>query len=212
MALTSLTTFATTRPTRTARTGDLALPDRLAGRLGDGHQGCVRPSGSADDFVAVDERGLAIAPHGDGPAELLREADLPHDLAVLDLEAGEVAAHAEDVEPIAVHRGGAARTFLRLRHALLVRRPEGRRPDLLAVRLGQGPDDLVAAAFAHPVDPPTRDGRGRVAAAQSLGFPREGRTVLAPFLEEAGFLGDCRPIGPLPLGPVVGEDRGPGQQ
>ena len=170
----------------------LALPDRLAGHLVEGHQGRVRAAGGADDLVAVDERRLAVTPHRRDAAEVLRQADLPEDLAVLDLKARQVAAHAQDVEPFAVDRRRAARTFLGLGHALLERRPEARHPQLLAVRLDKRPDDLVVAAVAHAEDSAAGDGRAlspppSPLTFQASGGPSLGHSLRRPFSLETAF-------------------------
>src|SRR5207247_931443 len=108
-------------------------------------------------------------------------------------------------------RRRAGRTFLGLRHTLLEGRPKAGHPQLLAVRLGQRPDDLVVAPVAHAEDASAGDRRGAVATPQSLGLPGERRPVLGPLLEEAFLLGDGVPIGTLPLRPVVGAGWRSGQ-
>src|SRR5437762_1797401 len=139
-----------------------------------------------------------------GAAEVLCEAEPPEDVAVLHLEAGQVTAHAQDVEPFSVDRRRAGRTFLGLRHTLLEGRPKAGHRHLLAVLLVQYPDDFVISPIGHPEDAARGDRRGAVPAAEPLGLPGERRAVLRPLLEEAFLLGDAVPVGALPLWPVVG--------
>jgi hypothetical protein len=165
------------RVSRPGAAGHLALPDRLAGRLVEGHEGRVLTAGRADQPVAVHERRFAVTPHRGAAAKVARQAALPDDLAVPGLEAGQFAAHPQDVNPVAVHRRRTSRAFLRLRHALPGDRPEGCRPQFLAVRLGQGPEDLTTSPTAHAEDPPAGDGRGAVAAAEPRGLLGERRAA-----------------------------------
>ena len=161
-------------------------------------------AGGADDLITINERRFAVTPHWYAPAKIARQAALPKDLAVSDLQASQVTAHAQDIEQFTIDRGRAPRPLCSLRHALLGSRPKARHPQRLAIRLGQGPNDFVIAAIAHAEDPPGGDGRTAVAAAESLDFPGERWAIFRPFLEEAALLGDGVPVGALPLRPIEG--------
>jgi hypothetical protein len=68
----------------------------------------------------------------------------------------------------------------------------------------EGTAAVEDVAIAHAEDPPSRNGRSAITAAESLDPPGEGWALFRPFLEEAAFLGDGVPVGALPLRPIEG--------
>src|SRR6185437_6884039 len=92
---------------------------------------------------------------------------------------------------------------------LAIGRGDFRRPEFLAGRFVQGPNDLVVAAIAHAEDTAGRDGRRTVAAAERVEFPEQRRSFLGPFFQQARLARDGGAILALPLRPVeVPRSRG----
>src|SRR5205085_1911283 len=98
----------------------------------EGQQGRIVAAGGADDLIPVHEWRFAVTPGWYAPAKIARQAALPQDLAVSDLQARQVAGQAQDIEPFPIDRRGAARTFFSLRHELWVACSEARGPQFLA--------------------------------------------------------------------------------
>ena len=117
----------------------------------------------------------------------MRQAAPPEDLAVFGLQARQIAALAEDIEPVSIHCWRAPGSFFSLWHSLGQSRRETGGPQFLAVRLGQGPNEFIVATIAEAVNSPGGN-RGRaVAAADGLDLPGERWAVFRPLLEEAAF-------------------------
>src|SRR5262249_46227991 len=155
--------------------------DGGAGFLVQAQERRLPAAGGANEFVAVDERRLAVTPAADVTAKLFFQLLVPDLLAGCDLEADQVAADAKGVEQVAVHRRGAARAGV-LHFAA---RADGRGPEFLAVVGVQGDDVfqvfvLAVGTVAHREQPAGGDGRGAVAFAEVLHLPQEGRAVLGP--------------------------------
>jgi hypothetical protein len=127
---------------------------------------------------------------------------LPQDLAVFDLEACQITALANDVEPFAIDRRRASGALFSLRHSTLGSRSEGRHPQFLAIRLGQCPDDLVVIAIAHAEDLAGGDGWRAVAPAKPLDPPCKRWAFFWPRLKQSLLLGDRVAVGALPLRPI----------
>src|SRR5262249_31593472 len=150
----------------------------------------------ADELVAVDERGFAVAPPRHLSAEVLGEALRPDRLAALGVEAGEGAAGGQNVDLAAGHDGRAVRLGAVVR--------VGRIPHLVAARLLVCPGAVLplgaAGAVTHAID--ARDGGEPPAAA--LHAPDLRRAVLRPRLQEARFFRDAVAVRAAPLRPVGG--------
>ena len=84
VAITGTNGNSTTTPLAGA-TGHLGFPDGLAGQLVEGHQHCILGSGSADELVPVNQRGLPIIPRRSASAKIAREASLPENFPGFDL-------------------------------------------------------------------------------------------------------------------------------
>src|SRR6185312_13143334 len=150
----------------------------------------LHAAGSDDDAVAIDEGRFAVTPAALLAAELLLEIAMPDLLAVL-VDADEVAFLSECEDEVAVDGGSAAE--------VASGRTDFAGPELLAVPGVEGDEvgklaavlllvRLFVRRIAERVDAAVGDADGRVAAAEPLGAPFEGRPVGGPALQKAGFL------------------------
>ena len=116
--------------------GDLALPDCFAGQFVQGHDSRIFTPWGADDFTTVNEWGFAVTPGWRLPAKIALQVPLPNNLAILDLQASQVATQALDIEQFTIDGRRASRPFFSLRRLLFKSRPETGNPEFLAVLLG----------------------------------------------------------------------------
>src|SRR5262249_28721686 len=157
----------------------------------------------ADELVAIDQRGLGVVPAPGAAAEVLPEVLAPLLLALARLQADEVAELADGVEPVPVHRGGAAGALV-----VAARLADLGVPQHLAGGAAQGEDVGGVALVAHGVDLAPGQGDGREALADAGALPGELGTAPGPALEQALLGGDVVALGPAELRPVGGGREG----
>src|SRR6185436_7057739 len=114
---------------------------------------------------------FAITPCRNLPAKILGQTALPDNLAILDLQASQLALHAQDVQPVPIDRWCTARSFLRLRHPLPVYWPQGSHPQITPILFGQRPYNFLVAERSHDEDSSIGNRRSTVAAAESWNPP-----------------------------------------
>src|SRR5213592_1311330 len=100
----------------------MAFPDRLSVELVQRDHRRFLSTGCADNFIAVNEGRLPIAPHRYSSAEVCHQVSLPNHLAVSHLKADHIARQTHDIKPLPINCRSATRTFFLLRPALRVSR------------------------------------------------------------------------------------------
>ena len=193
-------------PTRNFR-----FPDHAAIGFLERGERRLAPSGGANKGVAVDQHRLGVSPRPDFTVEFLREIFVPNDFA-LDVEAVEFSVGGKAIEFVAIdRRGGPGAGILWgagvLRAAVNADHADLRGPRFLARFLLEGDGELFALAGGLDVNDPLHNGRGRVPGAEVGDLPRQLRTVLRPFLEQACITGDPGAFGAAPLRPIGGIGR-----
>ena len=98
------------------------------------------------------------------PAKILNEVLPPDDLAVGNLQARQVSAHAEHIQPVSVDGWRASWSLFRLRHALLNRGSQRRRPEFLAIGFRKRPHHFLVVTVPHAENAPLGNRRSAVAA------------------------------------------------
>src|ERR1044071_4511 len=156
-------TAATTAPVWTVgaaagRFGHFGLPEQLAGQLVQGNDRRLLATGSAYYLVAVNERGFVVSPGGDTPGKIIRQVAAPDELAIVGLQASQLAALAEDIEPFSIDGWGAAGPLFSLRHSLRRRGCTPPAQNSLPARLGKGQKNFIVATFVYAVDAPGGNG------------------------------------------------------
>ena len=87
--------------------GDFALPDVLSGQFIQGHYHRVRSAGRAEHPVPIDQGRLRESPAGHHLAAELLEVATPDFFAAVRLEADNLAARNNRIEPLAINAGSA---------------------------------------------------------------------------------------------------------
>ncbi len=200
-----------------ADVGHGTLPDHVAALLVQRDHGGVGAAGRADQPRAVHDGRLAELPDRHHlAAEVVGQAAVPQATAGGRVQADQVAAGAQGIDPPAVDRGRAAgpvrvgRSHLGGPQLLLRLEVQGNHE----LRLLAGP----VLAVAHGEKASSGDRHGRVALAQSMNLPQQRRPALGPLLEEARLGANPVVVRPPELRPVGHGGRadarqdGPGQK
>ena len=147
--------------------GHLALPDRLASQLVEGHQHRVLAAGGADDLVTINQRRLVVPPHWQAPAEIARQTDVAR-RSCRPRPAGKPGRRPRPGHTAAGHRPSACIPAPQFpARAPLGTPAPGASPTVPCRPLPTGPKRLRLVAIAHAEDSPSGDGRSAVAAAES---------------------------------------------
>ena len=132
---------------RAAAVGDLGLPDRLAGLFVERDQGGVVPARRHDQFVAIDQRRLAVAPARHHLVRRNRSSGFSSRPTSRSPRRGKRDRPRRRRRRADRHRRSACRANLRCNPPCLSARWCGSR--LLLRGFVDAPDDFVAAAIAH---------------------------------------------------------------
>src|SRR5262249_18722370 len=162
----------------------------------------------ADEQVAIDQHGLAIAPvlvtlEGHHvAAEVLDEVLAPDLFAlVLDVDADEVAVAAEGVKAVAIDGRRATRAVA---PTTVAEERADLGPPELRLRLQiDGEDVFGVFESAQRVERVADDRRPGEAEPRVLVRPEQLRAFLRPRLQQAFLLGDIGAVGPAELRPIV---------
>ena len=190
-----------------------AFPDDLARFFVQSRQRGFAAARRADERLAVNQRRFRVSPGAGLAGEVRAEIFLPARLARAGLKTDQVAIRAERVKEFPGHRwrraGGGKVGFLRRISDVAEARP----PDPFAVLDRERLDELVLQPLvAQQVETVSGHGGRRVAAPGFGDLPNQFRSLLRPFLEQAGLAGYSVSLRPAPLRPVVGQDRQCGGQ
>src|SRR6266480_549722 len=185
-----------------------ALPNDLTRALVQRDQRGRAAARRAQERVAVNQRRLGVRPVAGLAAEVSSEIFSPAHFARVGLNTGQIAIRSERIKELTLDRrrgagGGKIRLLLGISHLA-----EGCPPDPVAIFDRERLDELAVRPFvAQKVEPVSDDGRRRVTTAGRRYFPKQFRSVLWPFLEQAGFSGNSVSLRSAPLRPVTGGDR-----
>ena len=170
----------------------LAPPDLFARQLVEGDHGRFASTRGADHPVAVDQHRLADAPVRNLRLVILHNVVAPDLFAIGPHQADQVAGGAHGVQPLAINRGGPARTIPK---AVLVRPRQVILPGDLAIGEIHRQHILAVFEVARRVQHAASDAEARETDPQ----PRQLRHILRP------------PLGPGPCETRVGRMIVPGR-
>ena len=175
----------------------IGRPDGLPRPLVERGHERFRSAGCHDEPVAIDHQALADSPGDVLCAEPFEDVDRPDFFAVIRVKADHtsVGVHLVKTAVVVGATGpGAAPRFL----------PEpsvGRLPLQRPVEV-EGEDEVIFPNIAGDVEGVFDDDGGRIAAADTVGFPDEGRSSFGPRSQEAGLVADPVTARAAELGPV----------
>src|SRR6516164_553266 len=125
---------------------------------------------------------------------------MPAYLSGCGFDACQIAADAKCVKKLSVHSRSApwplAEADLRIGVG------DARRPYFLPIAFVECPHYFVIVLEPHAEDPPGSHRRRTVAAAETLYFPDERRSLFGPLPQQARFMRDVGSIRALPLWPI----------